>query len=339
MHHNYLHRALPLVVVLLAFGCGTQPQYQAVTLQPKSNVKASSAGEQVNRVGSAKVSLEGALGSLSEVFVAEPQAGKIDIAWIVDQSGSMVQETANVQKNLKSFIGSVNAAVDARHALIGSSSGQNALKLDTINTTHKQIEFRVDSNDALQIAITAFTKVGNQLPKGAKSDSSNTLQGSLNSFFREGVKAAVVVVTDDNAKVINETNFLTLAKTALAREPIVFAFRGANKNDPSKNPANCGVAADGVAYDKLAEFTKGLTFDICDSDWSKSFAKLTEGVIGAAKNTFQLKRLPSQVSEVSINGVKIESSKYSVIGPNVTISPEVLSATSKSEISIKYNAD
>jgi len=263
-----------------------------------------------------------------DTFNVAQSAGKVDIVWVVDQSGSMKTETTNVQNNLKDFISKVNARIDARHALIASRTRGLALDIDALGIAGeqvKQIDQEVRSNDALSIAASAFTRP--DAPRNpAVASRFAGIQGTLVDFFRPGVRPIVVVVTDDNAEGVDQTNFISILEdktNSIGIKPLVYAFAGLENSSAA---GKCDIAAVGTAYSELANAStpKAEVFDICQADWTESFKKLTEGIFVAAENSFRLKKPAAKILKVSVNGKAIDASAYTYTAGTLTVRPEAL---------------
>ncbi|MFZ9520520.1 MAG: hypothetical protein ACO3A4_08590 [Silvanigrellaceae bacterium] len=328
-------------VVFGLVACG-QSEFNSTPGPKRSTTKKSSGAESVGANGTNSANGEGVGGQKQETFTVSSLTGKVDIAWYVDQSGSMTKEAQHVQNNLASFFNLVGKEVDARYALVANSTGSNAIKIPVEDANHIQINQSIASNNALEIAISSFLAadlaaqppLDANNPAGAKVTKA-PIQGTLKNFFRPGVLPVVVIVTDDNAKRVNETNFLALAKDALGVEPKLYAWRG-NSNLPAIPGAQCDVAANGVAYEQLAAKTGGEVFNLCEPDWTSSFAKLTQNIVQAAKNSFALKVSPKSIVSVTIDGKAIDNSKVTLSGNIVTIAASELSAISKGSVVITY---
>ena len=249
-------------------------------------------------------------GTKEKKFAIDSNRGLVDILWLIDTSGSMRQETANVQQNFGRFLTNLAKLTSTRLSLVAAES---AIKLspDAITAGHIQINKTVASTDALVIA--------KDLLNGGKVS------------MRDGARLVLVVVTDDNAASVTDTNFLeTLGAQISSKKPAVFAFRG----DVSK--PNCSVARKGVAYENLARNTGGRVFDICDLDWSPNFDALVSSVESIANSAFKIDDLNfASVSRVILDGVMLEPRDYAVINGEVQLIPSLISASSK-ELVVKY---
>lgn len=269
----------------------------------------------------------------TESFTTKGSSGRVDIAWYVDQSGSMSGETKNVQKNFASFMASVNAIADARVALVAASTDSNAISITPVENKQIQVEVKVASNDALTIAINSFVQPGFALPDGVTSHSKAL--GKLANFFRADVPAVMVVVTDDDARGVTSANFEDLAKKTLGKVPKLFAFR-ATEDSKFKNEPGCQIARQGVSYETLATSTGGEVFDICEPDWAGNFEKLKQGIAEAAQNSFSLKKVPAKINEVKVNGAVLNESGYTVSRNLITIAPESIPPTGEVVIEVSY---
>jgi hypothetical protein len=222
----------------------------------------------------------------------------------------MRQETANVQQNFGRFLTNLAKLTSTRLSLVAAES---AIKLspDALTAGHIQINKRVESTDALVIA--------KDLLNGGKVS------------LRDGARLVLVVVTDDNAASVTDTNFLeTLGAQISFKKPAVFAFRG----DVSK--PNCSVAKKGVAYENLARNTGGRVFDICDLDWSPNFDMLVSSVESIANSSFKIDDPDfASVSRVILDGIVLEPRDYAVINGEVQLIPALISTSSK-ELVVKY---
>lgn len=345
---------------LLLWGCSDDKTQFGTNNTPRTSIKKSSAGAEAsgrtlsntstqNGFGAENVSTANASAEpetvATENFSAQQSAGKIDIVWLVDQSGSMREETEHVKNNLRSFIGRIDQKIDARHALVASTVAStnnkfplNLISMGIISAKVKQVDQFVNSNNALQIAAAAFTQPTAPLDSAIVGSALGTkTKSSLVNFFRTGVRPVVVVVTDDDATGVDDKNFLNLLSDntkSLGIKPIIYSFAGLSVI--SNISSGCSIAAIGAAYINLANTTGGRVFDICQTDWTENFNKLTEGLVAAAQNTFTLKNRAKRILDVYINGKPVSLSKVFSSANNITISPDVLNPNGETNILINY---
>ncbi|MEY2987580.1 MAG: hypothetical protein RJB13_1101 [Pseudomonadota bacterium] len=316
---------------LLVSACSDTTLKGGFTKSPTS-IKRQSA-EQASAKDAQDSSGESLTTGTTENFQTSGSAGKVDIAWFIDQSGSMKDEIDNVKENFGSFIESVNALVDARIALVAKSSGENSIAVTQVADKIIQVDQKVTSNDALEIAISTFVPVSGALPSEVKDQSD--AKSKLADFFRADVPAVIVIVTDDDAANVTSSNFEELSKATLGKVPKLFAFR-ATEASKFEGVDGCSLVEQGISYEELASNTGGEVFDICEPDWTQKFEKLKQGIAKAAQNSFQLKKVPTKITEVKVNGAVLNETGYSLTGNLITIASGAIPPTSNVSVEVSY---
>jgi len=280
-------------------------------------------------------------------FELSQSAGKVDMVWLIDTSGSMREEAAHVQSNFSSFAATLSSRANTRIALIAASSGRGRIGVDFGSSSSiTQHRIAVGSTNALAIAAAATCAAGTSSGGssgsgifGGESSASICGQnigdvengraigeaaGKLADFFREDAKSVFVIVTDDNARGVTSSNFTNLiANSRGGQTPTLYAFRG------RQSRPNCEVARVGTDYESLASSTGGAVFDICDSDWSPNFASLGTAVAELANTSFVLDGDVTRIVRVTIDGRKLEPSDYTLSGSSLTINKGTVSAEAK----------
>lgn len=263
----------------------------------------------------------------------------LDLVWIVDNSSSMREETNHVISNMGRFVKSIHDLGNVHMAVIASNSdllnAVTAAQNDGEQSQgHLYVNQAVGSNNALSLLASAscpVAQMGPQVPQGficakdyqyAPTDPvsinvyTSPVAGKLTDFYRPGSIKAFVVVTDDNAAYVDDKMFLRIIEESESipfkkKDIVFFAFKGQRAN----SGPNCNVARDGLSYDSLSASTGGQVFDICESDWSQNFAKLTENVKDIVNNEFDLSKHEGDIHivEVRIDGDIIGSEHYKVV--------------------------
>lgn len=286
----------PLVVIIFLLSC--------------SNQEFSGSSQRFGGNGQRDGGDPGGRNNKEKRFAIDTNKGLVDILWLIDTSGSMTEETANVKKNFGSLLSNLSRQTRAKLTLVAH---ENAIKLpgDALSSGHVQINQTVSSTNALVIAKSLLN--------------AGTVQ------LRDGARLVLVVVTDDNATHVTDANFLQDLNNAVSqKKPAVFAFRG----DVSK--PNCSVARKGVAYENLAQITGGQVFDICDFDWTPNFDKLVSSVEALANSSYKIEDGDYEsVSKVILDGLVLEPRDYDVVDREVQINPGLISVNSK-ELIVKY---
>jgi hypothetical protein len=207
-----------------------------------------------------------------------PRGG--NVVWVIDASGSMDEEAAQVQDNLNKFVQSIVAAglSDYRVVVITESEFVDVPEPLASDTEHfRFIEEEVGSNDQHEILLNLYTRYADFLLKGAVTH--------------------FVVVTDDESDMSaqsfvtqmtarHESDFRVHAvasppgEMAPAKPPTLF---GDDDDDDNGCQGALGAAAaPGVQHWEAAKLTDGLTFSICSADWSALFTELAKEVSDSA---------------------------------------------------------
>jgi hypothetical protein len=249
---------------------------------------AGSAGMDGNTVGD----VHGCTGS----SVTAPPADnpKVDIIWVVDASGSMLDEQMKIGANLTQFADDISKASLDVHIVMMTTSASIPVICPVVppdplagtplasDPRYEFIETLVDSNNLLDVAVNGY--------------------GMYSSFLRPDAALQFVFVTDDESHYQGQATPEARADAfkadmeKLAGKPFTLhtiSSEGPTAcRDPNCMPdANtgicvfvmlqCGASAPGDTYYTLAHQTGGLTASICESDWQAIFQPLTAAVIEA----------------------------------------------------------
>jgi hypothetical protein len=277
----------------------------------------------------------------------------------------MSEEAAQVRKSFEQFVGTVQSRADMKVALLsdtfeaenaggfGAKPSTGVTMPSALAANGLQVPAWVGSNDPLALLaisicaanttvmpsetsfddpfgpLTSSLKVcGKTLPLSPEELSfAPGAPGKLHDFFRPQAKKVFVVVSDDNAEGVDAANFLDLVKGDLGgQDPAVFGFVGLSETRPG-----CSISQVGSAYQDLAAKTGGAVFDICDTDWTANFTKLSDNVVSIAQSQFTVSA-PSIASVVSatIDGKAVPAASIQVEGPVVTVDPSAIPSGAKS---------
>lgn len=290
---------------------------------------------------------------------------KLDMIWVIDNSGSMANEIDHVRKNFDKFLSSVSSMSDLKLALV-SDSGDDVLpelgiKLGDqwLKQGFQQIDQMVFSTDSL-LLLSAGTCGQNidQLgtdngPCGISSNNSdddfnrylsfttrfdsNGEISNLKKFYREGAKRTFVFVTDDDSLILSSSDFIKAVTSSMSpisnvEEMSVFGFVGTSSN-------RCNVASVGKQYINLANELGGKVYDICESDWTGNFGDLTKQVENFVKAEYTLDNEGGTIviAEVLLDKKLLSVSDYTLKdNKTIVVNSDVLGADS-SEVVIKYS--
>ena len=219
---------------------------------------------------------------------AEAIKPPVDIIMIVDQSGSMDKEIANIKANinkLSDFL--TGTGLDYRVVMIGTKGtstyqlcvppplGVGAPTCDSNPPLLRVVNRNVQSWDALKIALETY-------------DSAPGTATAWADFLRKDAFKVFVPVTDDNSQGTGNPNATTfdtqlLAKpggqfgTAEKRNYAVYPICGAPAY-PAESP-KCGTAVNtGATYVELAKLTNGKWFPVCETNYGPIFVEMGKSI-------------------------------------------------------------
>lgn len=227
-----------------------------------------------------------------KVTAPPPADGKVDIVWVVDASGSMLDEQIKIGQNITQFADDItSAAVDVRIVMLTTSAAIPVIceagdPDPAANTAlagdprYRFIQANVDSTNPLDIAVDMF--------------------GQYRDFLRPGAATHFIFVSDDESSYralpdvnARATTFQADMQGLLGLPFFVHTISSEGPtacNDPMCMPdpnsglcvfvmLGCGASAPGSTYWELASRTGGLTASICQQDWSNIFEPLTEAIV------------------------------------------------------------
>lgn len=231
----------------------------------------------------------------TSVTAPPPSNPRVDIIWVIDASGSMLDEQKKVGANMAQFAEKISKAnLDVRIVMMTTSAAIPVIcpivSPDPLAGTalagdprYKFIESRVDSNNALDVATATFPMYSSFLRPDATthfvivSDDESRYKGlpsadeRANTFYADmkqllGRDFTQHTISSDGPAPCTDLNCMPDESTGIC----VFVMLG------------CGAAAPGTTYYTLARNTKGLTASLCESDWSPIFDRLSAAVIASA---------------------------------------------------------
>jgi hypothetical protein len=203
-------------------------------------------------------------------YVAETRSAPVDIIFVIDNSGSMDEEAAQVQMRLNGFVEAIGGAgIDDYHVIMLTQLGFVSVPdpLGSDASRYRFVDTNVQSTDS-------FERLLEQLPV-------------FTDFLRPTAVTHVVFVTDDESR-MSAAAFQGSFESALGHP-----FRGhAIASPPDSIHTECpfpgfclpplpgcsgpgGAAADnGRQYWELASATGGTQLSICAADWAALFTEL-----------------------------------------------------------------
>lgn len=213
----------------------------------------------------------------------------VDIIVVIDQSGSMYDDIANVRANINKLSDNLKkTGLSYRVVMIASpASGTTQVCVppplgaatcgDKNGTIFKQVPQRVESWDALKLTVNTY----------------DASPGPWSDMMRMAAVKVFIPITDDNSVAgtgtyygISATDFddQIIAKgkgqfgTKSKRNYVVYPIIGAPPY-PAESP-KCGssMVNTGPEYITLAKMTKGKWFSLCSSDFGPLFTEMAKSI-------------------------------------------------------------
>jgi hypothetical protein len=199
--------------------------------------------------------------------MADAKPSPVDIVWVIDDSGSMADEQAAIQKNIASFAAAIGGAGIDHHVVMVTKDDVAAgtpLGADTLHYRH--VGQNIGSHDALEKLLASYPQYAD--------------------FLRPTAALHFVIVTDDESR-MKAADFKaqmeqTAGKKFIAHAIVSESVGGGACLGACGIPLLCGAAAPGLEYLALADATAGQKISICVSDWSTVFEPLKAAVIESA---------------------------------------------------------
>ncbi len=229
-----------------------------------------------------------------QTFQGTITSSKIDVLWVVDNSGSMLTKQQNLANSFSSFINTFTTKnYDFRMAIVTTdirptSTGQDGKFQGVPNI--------IDNNTA-----NFESRFQNNVVVGSTGDSNAKALDAINlslsaeklatdntSFIRSDAKLIVIILSDaddsDSVKTVADTiAFLDTLKPdstdgATGRTIKNYTVSAVidNKNNPG--PASCVGSEDGIKFREIANETGGTIMDICATNFSDGLAELSEDI-------------------------------------------------------------
>ncbi|MNK07465.1 hypothetical protein D3C87_253790 [compost metagenome] len=235
--------------------------------------------------------------------VAFSKNSALDMVWVIDNSGSMSEESAHVRKNFQNFLTPLNQQTDFRLLVLSNQSNLGVTIPSQFSAaTHRQVNMTVGSTNGPSLLLPVLE---NQVSSG---------------FFRRNSQKVIVFVTDDesslsSAKILSELE----SKLGWALNQVtVSSFIGLGSS-----LSRC-QAKTGNVYMGLAQASGGKTYNICDADWSAQFKDLLDQSVTQAQRRFVLaKKTIDSVLEVRVDNQVISMSDVVFDGETISISDGV----------------
>ncbi|MBS2017320.1 MAG: hypothetical protein JST00_30835 [Deltaproteobacteria bacterium] len=276
----------------LVAACGSSGRGRIDDQAPTDPTSSSSSGDNTSSSGglgtSSGGSSSGTSGETCAAQTTSAQRAEVDIIVVIDTSGSMGEETAQVQANINKFAAKIGSTgldytvvmiaekpkpppipipgfpplpgICVPAPLAGASCADNPPKFHQIDTD-------VGSTDSLQIILDQYS--------------------TYQAWLRPTAYKVFIEVTDDNSSLAWATfDTQLLAKssaqfgTATSRRYIFNSICGWSKGTPVLSGTKCGSAVNtGDQYQNLSKLTGGVVDSVCETDYSGVFDNIAKGLV------------------------------------------------------------
>lgn len=245
---------------------------------------------------------------------------KVDILWVVDDSGSMSEEQTSLANNFQGFINYADTlGVDYQTGVITTEiNDAPAGKLWACNGFNKIIR-HTDANrvQAFQCAANVTTPPnGNRRPNPMGSDEAEAglqaarlaldapIRDTDNAgFLRDDARLAVIIVSDEEDQSPGATSLYVdfFRNVKGFRNPQLVSVNGIVGDVPN----GCATAEAGVRYHDAIGQLNGQTESVCSSSWATLLQNIGLGVF-ALRSSWTLSRTadPSTIT-VRVNGMSV----------------------------------
>ena len=287
MSRRILHAAAVGPIVWCAVACdasgGGAPDRVPGGGQPEAGVADAGADRlSLLDVFSGEPGLDPDAACVAEALEAERMP--VDIVFVVDTSGSMSDEIAQVQANINAFSAAIaQSGLDYRVVMIGQKGTTGITvcvppPLGGPNCSNEPPTFYhvnqvVASTDALSLILSTFNSSDPAI--------------SWNKFTRFDSHKVLIVVTDDNSALPHQSfDSQLLAKTPSGvfgttahRRYTFHSICGWDDGTPFLTGPKCSTAYNiGIEYQKLSTLTGGIIDSVCKLDYSGVLQNLAQGI-------------------------------------------------------------
>lgn len=247
---------------------------------------------------------------------SQQAASKIDVLWIIDNSGSMAPRQENLAKNFQAFINEFTKnAVDYRIAVtttdifkqqgkfVGNPAILSPQTPSVINSFAANVRVGVSGNpyevgmEAARMSIEAQKSV-NAVQVASCKAACGTTPGCVSGcdtksefqFLRLDAYLYIIFVSDEDDKSAQDVRyFYRYFETSKGIGNDGTVSTAAIMGDVPSN--TCG-ATPGLKYQALSDLTGGAVGSVCDSNFSTTLKKLATNAVGL-KRKFALQAAPN----------------------------------------------
>lgn len=241
---------------------------------------------------------------------------KVDILWVIDNSGSMFEEQTSLAANFMAFIQFATAQdIDYQIAVtttdVDSGGEQGAFFAAPGNPAIVNQDTQPSPEEVFGENATGVGIAGSAFEQGLEAAYlalSNPLINTTNAgFLRQDAVLSIIFVSDELDQSPDTVDFYTNFFLSIK------GFRNTNLFTASSivgdTPAGCfgpgGSADDGARYIEVTRRTGGVFQSICTNDWSRALEELSTTAFGFKSRFFLTNQPVISTVHVFIDGAEI----------------------------------
>lgn len=246
-------------------------------------------------------------GCKSEIFRQNSrQTKKLDIVWVIDNSGSMADEQIALGSNFSAFIDDfITKDVDFKMAITTTDTSTSTLKGRMVTGSDTKLTSeRAKANETLFKAdFTSLVRVGvsgSGFEKGLEA-TEGFMQKYASTFLRPDAYLAVVILSDEEDQSPRSVSFYTDYLKSFKNEAgLVKIYTIADVN---KTNSGYGITTGADRYIKASDETAGVVANIRD-DFHRSLTAMGDSIINLL-DSFALANDPVPGTlRVYVNGIE-----------------------------------
>jgi hypothetical protein len=297
----------------------------------------------------------------------QQSASKVDVLFVVDNSGSMMDEQQSLGQNFAAFLSHATAAGVNYHIAVtttgldpspggwaqctgGAEGGENGRfypvngqtpRIITPNTPGAASVFAHNT----QVGVCHWNEQGLDAMHRALSDplvnnvddprSTAPADGNA-GFLRDDARLAIIVVTDEEDFSARPVSFY---------ETFLLGLKGQDRSKVTvsaiagpQDLRSCPKASStGSRYIQLAQATGGVVESICTANWAASLEKISESAFGRNR-VFKLSELPEDTARivVRVDGLEVKAGWKYEPGTNSIVFEQDAAPGAGSSIEVTY---
>lgn len=254
---------------------------------------------------------------VQDVLITDEFEGKsvqeVDVLFVVDDSGSMMEEQTNLSANFESFI-NVALAWNADYRIGVTTTDMDSIK-GSLQGTPPVVTPDDDVDSFIDNVLVGTNGSGTEQGMLAAQEA---IAGAFKPYIRQEAQLVVIFVSDEEDQSPGmEIGYLDSwvdAKDGQLDKFLAFAIVG----DPGGCNSAAGNADAGMRYIKVSEMSGGAWASICNESFADALTAFGEGTFGP-KTSFPLGGFPKpNTVTVLVNGVPCEEG-WSMGGEGKTV--------------------